>query len=438
VNSSANGNEIRTYWDGTDGKGLFQGNFFGPSFWAVVESWGGCTPAFEGPTYGAGYEAWSDPAKPVTAKSSPLHTIFSFNYVCEKNNKNAGIWPENCACPLDIQGKMYLENTMKASTKPSWACWRTSVAGAGVENAGLGLVRTKYFDPALNAPKIYFHDAAGGSVESIYKSNFSLEFLFSLTKTIAYAPLILVPIVGPSLSNNLRQTWANTAPILSARSTGVVTKNNVLVDMNWRMDLHANNPIEASLYSFYRMSAKGEDGWESRATIESRAINTYFVEGNIPNSSQSQYCCNDFIAKWYQCGEGGVWNTTMRDKTVAFINMNNSAPWINIKTEDNYRHYEEKLGCSLFKLKHNLKGTGAKLDYSYLKILKNEVKWNISRENKVHIEVIDIMGKLIYSNDLAPEKDMTIFNAKNYPNRLLMIVVRDGAHEEMYKLLNNE
>ncbi|MFN5849328.1 MAG: hypothetical protein ACK43K_12610, partial [Chitinophagales bacterium] len=208
VNSSSNGNEIKEYWDGTDGKSHFIGNFFGPSFWAVVESWGSCTPAFQGPTYGAGYEAWQDPTKTMTAKNSPLHVIFSFNYVCEKNNKDAGQWPADCACPLDVRGKMYLENKMTTSTKPSWSCWRTSVAQAVIENAGLGLVRSKYFELGTNSPKIYFSDAAGGSCESIYKSTFSLDFLFSLAKTVAAgAASYFAPIAGVVLADPIRNTW---------------------------------------------------------------------------------------------------------------------------------------------------------------------------------------------------------------------------------------
>ena len=449
INSSANGKAIPKFWDGTDGKSLFHGNIFGPTMWVVHETWGSCTPDFYGPEYNAANRMVNPPNPPYKAEDAPLSQSFIMMYTCSnKNPYDENYWPKDCACPLDVQGKIYLEATLMTSADFRSNCFWDTYARADVETAGLGLVRVyKPSRPIVagtlrKSGDVLYWNSGLAAAQSSYRSRFNFgtpfEALFYLGLNILESALVdWVAIPGTTGgASPLQKSWQDIAPLKKTFASGPIKKNEVLVDLNWRHQLGANFPIEAVLYNFYKISAKGQDGWFSKAALETRGVNTYFIEANEPSPSQSQYCCNDFIARWFHSGEGGVWNIDMKNKVESFVNLNNTVPWITVKTNDNYNDHLVSMDCNLFS-SFIYKGAGNKHNPYYAFRSENHLRWTHSSDEEHKIEVIDIMGKLLYSNRLVPQKDNVIINLNNFGSSLLFISISGSHGDQLFKVKNN-
>jgi hypothetical protein len=444
VKSAANGNAIHEYWDGTDGKSLFQGNIFGPTMWVVHESWGSCTPSFYGPEYNAGNRLVNPPHLPYSVDDEPLSQTYTMTYVCigwDEFDEN--YWPISCACPLDVNGKMYLEATLMTNTDFRSNCFWETYSQADAEVAGLGLVRR--YKPVSNvlggrAGDVLFWNSSLASAQSSFKSRFNfgapLQIFLDLTQVTAFT-IAMQDIMAPQYMKTLHNSWKSIAPFKRTFATGPIKKNEILVDMPWRYQLEPNFPIRADLYTFYKLSAKGQDGWHSKSAIETRGLNTYFIEANEPSSGQNEYCCNDFVSRWFHSGEGGVWNTTMKNKVESFINMNNTVPWITVKTDDNYGDHFLSLGCSNFEA-YVRKAAGVLKRFEYTYYDGRTLRWIDDAKEDVGINVYDIMGKLLYSNKLVPQKGMLIFSPKSFNRGIILVQINGTMGEQFIKILSGD
>lgn len=435
------------FWDGRDARADFMGTVWGPSQWVLLNSYGSCTPAYDGPTKSQGVENITGSGATATVNwKSPLASSFDISYSCENHNLNDGSsWPDSCSCPLDLNGYMYLESELKTNALAISNCPWNTISFARALNMGLGTLRSRTFtnNDSLpsdwgNIPKnrdFFKFDTRAVSAQSSYTSTFSFDFFFNTLITAGWAYLASqMPYLSPQIAGLVKTQWQNTDPIFHATSTGAIQKNEVLVDKHWKLDLSPNVPIQATLYNFYELQSKGQDGWNSGALVGNRFVNAIYINPNIPFPNESEYCCNDFLALWNQAEGGGIWGTAMANKTKNFINTSTYGSLINIQPHQIADALEASMGCSLFRHEYNYK-MAKEITKNWVRVQKNQVVWNKTHTNTLRVELIDIMGKTLYSNDLAPQKDWTFINLDSYAQQLFFVRVWDGKNIETYKIL---
>lgn len=437
------------YWDGHDAKADFMGTVWGPSQWLHLNSYGSCTPSYEGPTKSQGVEnATGSGAAAVVNWKSPLASSIDISYSCENHRFDDGSsWPDSCSCPLDVNGYMYLEAELKTKADPISNCPWTTRSFARVLNMGLGTLRSRTFTNNNDSlpsdwgiiPKnkdfFKFYTRAA-SAQSSYTSSFSLDFFFNTLITAGWVFLTSqTPYLSPFIAGLVKTQWQNTDPIFHATSTGSIQKNEVLVDKHWKLNLTPNVPIQATLYNFYELQSKGQDGWNSSAILYNRFVNAIYINPNIPFPNESEYCCNDFLALWNQSGGGGIWDNTTASITQNYINTSTTyGSMLNLQPHQIADAIEAPMGCALFRYEHNYK-MAKENTKNWVRVQKNQVVWNKNNAAPLRVELIDIMGKTLYAHDLKPQKDWTFINLDSYAQQLFFVRIIEGKNIEIYKIL---